>query len=296
MLQKLRSRMGTAWCSLAHDSLMWPVHGRYECRICGRHYPAFVETPAVKPAKHTVLKPALPLLLAAIFASLAHPAAAAEIRKGHDTPEVEAALERYIAGGEPSPWAIESIEIHGALPGLQKTGELRAIRRPAPIGQSRYEVVQFTGDRTVKDQVIVRYLHAEERAAEISRASVAITPANYKFSYKGSVDDGERQAYIFQITPRHKRDGLIQGELWLDRHTGVVIRRSGRLVKSPSMFIKRIAVTQENAVRDGIVESRLTRIAVDTRLVGRAELVIKECPLASADARLVAWDNLGDQQ
>jgi len=296
MFQELRSKIGTAWCGVAHDSVMWPVHGHYKCRTCGRHYPAFAETPVVKWTKQAALKPALPLILIALLASLAHPAAAAEIRKGHDTPEAEAALERYIAGGEAASWPIESIEIHASLPGLQKTGELRAIRRPAPIGQSRYEVVQLTGDRTVKDQVIVRYLHAEERAAEISRASIAITPANYKFSYKGTVDDGERQAYVFQITPRHKRDGLIKGELWLDRQTGVLIRRSGRLVKSPSMFIKRIDVTQENAVREGIVESRLTHIAVDTRLVGRAELVINERPLASADAHLVAWDSEGGEQ
>ena len=24
------------WCSLVHDSPMWPIHGHYECRVCGR--------------------------------------------------------------------------------------------------------------------------------------------------------------------------------------------------------------------------------------------------------------------
>jgi hypothetical protein len=32
-------RLATAWCRLMHDSAMWPVHGEYECRSCGRHYP-----------------------------------------------------------------------------------------------------------------------------------------------------------------------------------------------------------------------------------------------------------------
>jgi len=31
-------RLGTAWCRVMHDSAMWPVHGQYECRSCGRHY------------------------------------------------------------------------------------------------------------------------------------------------------------------------------------------------------------------------------------------------------------------
>ena len=32
-------KLGGAWCSLMHDAPMWPMHGKYECRTCGRHYP-----------------------------------------------------------------------------------------------------------------------------------------------------------------------------------------------------------------------------------------------------------------
>jgi hypothetical protein len=46
MLRNLQSNVGAAWCTLMHDSVMWPVHGEYECRTCGRHYPAFREAPA----------------------------------------------------------------------------------------------------------------------------------------------------------------------------------------------------------------------------------------------------------
>lgn len=30
--------IGVLWCSLMHDSPMWPIHGEYECRDCGRRY------------------------------------------------------------------------------------------------------------------------------------------------------------------------------------------------------------------------------------------------------------------
>ena len=43
MFSRVHSRLGAFWCSLAHESVMWPVHGRYECRACGRQYPAFGE-------------------------------------------------------------------------------------------------------------------------------------------------------------------------------------------------------------------------------------------------------------
>jgi hypothetical protein len=236
-------------------------------------------------------KPTLSPMLAIIVLSLAHVANAAEVLEVRGTAGPEAALERYMAGSGQAPWATESIEIHAALPKLEKTGRLLAIRHLASTSESSYEVVELAGDPTVKEQVIMRYLEAQQRAAEIPAASIAIAPANYKFAYRRAVDDGERQAYVFQITPRHKREGLIKGELWLDEFTGVAIRQTGRLVKSPSIFIKRIAITQENTVREGIIESRLTHITIETRLVGRAELVIEERPLASADAEFAAWDN-----
>jgi hypothetical protein len=27
---------GSLWCSLVHQAPMWPIHGHYECRTCGR--------------------------------------------------------------------------------------------------------------------------------------------------------------------------------------------------------------------------------------------------------------------
>jgi hypothetical protein len=31
-------RLGAVWCSLMHEQPMWPIHGRYECGICGRQH------------------------------------------------------------------------------------------------------------------------------------------------------------------------------------------------------------------------------------------------------------------
>ena len=31
--------IGNLWCKLTHKGTTWPIHGQYECRICGRRYP-----------------------------------------------------------------------------------------------------------------------------------------------------------------------------------------------------------------------------------------------------------------
>lgn len=296
MLRDLRSNLGTAWCELMHDSVMWPVHGQYECRTCGRHYTALPEAPATGWTKPLAFKPVVSLLLLLTIGPALHPSRAAALVRVHGRTEAEAALERNIGVGSAPSWAVESVEIHAALPDLTKSGSLRATRRVGSDGV-HYQIVQLTGDRTVKDQVIARYLTAEERASQIPAASVAISAANYKFAYKGIIDDGERHAYAFRITPRKKRGGLIKGELWLDVETGLPIRRSGYLVKNPSLWIRRVVVTQEDLLRDGRVDSRLTHVTVDTRLVGRAELVILEHPLDGKECQQATdWESNGGQQ
>jgi hypothetical protein len=189
------------------------------------------------------------------------------------------AFARYTAGLElASPWNLETVEIEAALPKLEKHAHLSAIRRLLPLGKPEYQMVKLAGDRTVTRQVIARYLAAEVRAAAIPAPSVAITPANYKFRYKCALNIGESVIYTFLIAPRKKREGLIKGELWIDGETGAVVRQSEYLVERPSIFVKRVNVIQETALRDGIAEERVTHLSVDTRLVGRAELTIHERP------------------
>jgi hypothetical protein len=216
--------------------------------------------------------------LVVLAASLSATTGAEDAQIMESSTPASLAFARYTAGEEQaSPWTLETVEIDASLPKLEKRGRLRAIRRLLPLGRPEYQVLEIAGDPTVRQQVIVRYLSAEVRAAAVPAASVAITPANYKFRYKGAVQTGQSVAYVFLITPRKKREGLIKGELWLDEN-GAAVRHSGYLVKKPSIFVKRVDIARETTVRDGVAEMRVTHLSVDTRLVGRAELTIQEQP------------------
>lgn len=60
MFRQVRESIGTIWCTLAHDSLMWPVHGHYDCRTCGRRYPAFADASTEGSPKQTASSGAAP--------------------------------------------------------------------------------------------------------------------------------------------------------------------------------------------------------------------------------------------
>src|SRR5713226_9770470 len=166
------------------------------------------------------------------------------------------------------------VDIEAALPKLKKQGRLHALRHISRLGRITYDALRFEGDRSIKSNVIARYLSAEAQVQEGDSSSFAIIPANYKFKYKGQLDVDGRPVHMFQLTPRKKRLGLFKGELWLDVETCLPIRESGRLVKTPSIFLKRIEFVREYEIRNGISVPRRIHSIVETRLVGKAELTV----------------------
>jgi len=166
------------------------------------------------------------------------------------------------------------VEIQASLPNLKKQGRLHALRRISAVGRITYEMLRFEGDGTVKNQVIARYLTAEAEAQKDQAPSLAVTPANYKFKYKSRSQLDGRAVYIFQVTPRQKRQGLYKGDLWIDAATYLRVQESGYLVKSPSIFLKKVAFVRKYEIRDGISVPLQVQSEVDTRLVGKAELTI----------------------
>jgi len=47
------------------------------------------------------------------------------------------------------------------------------------------------------------------------------------------------------VTPRQKRQGLFKGDLWIDAATYLRVQESGYLVKSPSIFLKKVAFVRK---------------------------------------------------
>lgn len=171
--------------------------------------------------------------------------------------------------------AATQVEIEASLPKLEKHGRLRAVRHQAPLGPV-YEVTQVEGDTTVKQQVIARYLATETQAADISPSTVAISPLNYRFRYAGSIETAGKFVYVYDITPRKKRPGLIEGQLWIDGSSGLAVRQAGRLVKRPSVFVRRVDITRDTEQLANGLFHRVTHLDIDTRLVGHAQLTIEE--------------------
>ena len=148
------------------------------------------------------------------------------------------------------------------------------MRRISALGKITYEKLRFDGDSTVKSQVILRYLSAEAEAQGDELAPLAVIPANYKFKYKGRGAMDGREVHIFQVTPRKKGPGLFKGEVWIDAATYLRVRESGYLVKTTSVFVKRVDFVRKYEIRNGLSAPLQVKCEVATRLAGTAELTI----------------------
>jgi len=164
------------------------------------------------------------------------------------------------------------VAIHGFIPKLKKYGQLHALRHITNLGRITYDALRFQGDDTVKRNVIAKYLQAEEQGQQ--DPSIAVTPDNYKFKYKGRAALDGREAHRFEVTPKDKRLGLYRGELWIDTETYLRVQESGRLVKNPSMMLRKVEFVRKYEIRDGVSVPRQLQTIAQTWLVGKAELTI----------------------
>jgi len=166
------------------------------------------------------------------------------------------------------------VDIDATVPRLKEKGTLRALRYISKVGQITYRELSFQGDSTIKQQVIARYLSAERQAQSDNK--LAITPANYKFKYKGEnqLANGSN-VFVFQLTPHKKRVGLFRGEIWLDASTYLPVFEKGRLVKNPTVFFRRVDFERAYAIHNGVAIPERVSSTIDTRLIGVVQLDVR---------------------
>lgn len=160
------------------------------------------------------------------------------------------------------------------LPRMKKEGVMLAKRIVSSLGKISFVVKSFTGDNTVKTYVITKYMAGEVNLAENS-LDAGINPKNYKFKYKRTEPFNGRQVHVYELNPRKKRLGLFKGELWIDDETALPVRETGRLVKSPSIFLKKVIFTRTYAMVNGAALPEHLESTVETRIAGKAEIDIR---------------------
>ncbi len=161
--------------------------------------------------------------------------------------------------------------IEADLPDSKQHGKYELRRYFQAPRSLAFAALHFAGDGFVKTNVIARVLQSEvDHVQKGEGAQTAITPDNYKFSYRGFETIDGHTSYIYQVKPRKKRQGLFKGQVLIDASSGRPRRAEGEMVKSPSFFIKHIRFVQEYADCGPFSLPAHIHSEAKTRLVGRA--------------------------
>ncbi len=163
----------------------------------------------------------------------------------------------------------------GSLPKMGKSATVSARRLITREGSINYEITGRNGDATVWKELILRYINGEMENAGKDHSKVAVTPENYKFKYKGERERDGRTVHVFEVNPRKKRQGLFKGEVWIDAETALTVYETGRFVKSPSVFLKKVQFSREYAILDGAAIPKTMQTSIETRFWGPAQLDIQ---------------------
>lgn len=189
------------------------------------------------------------------------------------------ALQSYLHRAAMQPMQLASYSavtlIHAELPDTAQQGEFELERTYSAPHTLLFKPIRFVGDKFVKSNVIARLLQSEvDHVQKDQVAETALSAENYKFSNKGKTEVQSHLAYVYQVKPHHKRAGLFKGRMYLDAHTGSLLRVEGNIVKSPSFFVNHIQFVQDYGEFDSFTFPVHTHSEARARLVGRTVIDI----------------------
>jgi hypothetical protein len=177
-----------------------------------------------------------PLLAAALalLGGLAQPFA---LDQGE--PSIQLAVSRFNTIAPPAYRAFRRLE--GGLTGSSRQGWLEAWTEFIPGRGFTYEVVREGGHEYVRNKVLRNLLSSEQDL--ITRGvplRALLVPKNYDFGDGGVTESGLHRVVL---KPVRKSDGIINGTLLMDPAAGSLVRLEGRLLKSPSFWVRDVDVT-----------------------------------------------------
>lgn len=226
-----------------------------------------------------------------LFAAIATFTAAAATDATTPAPAPDAIVKSYTEAtqrqeeAQAAKVASMTVDISASVPKLKKQGKLHALRTIFARKKVTYNDVKFEGDSSIKTDVIGRYLSAEAEAmtdpAQVEAS--AVTPANYKFSFRGQTQLDGRAVYLFNVTPRKKQEKLFKGQIWIDADTYLLVQESGALVKKPSFWMHNVAFTRKYDIRDGVSIPVRVETSADVTIVGKVEMTIDFSNFSLAD-------------
>ena len=167
-------------------------------------------------------------------------------------------LDRFNSSAPPAYRAFRRLE--AGRPDSGKHGWLEVWTEHRPGAPFKYTVVREGGYDYVRNNVLRSLLKREaELVADGKPLRAPIVPRNYTIEDGGVTDSGLTR---LMLIPARKSDGVIRGVALVEPDMGGIVRMEGRLIKSPSFWVRDVDVTWKfTRMGDAIVPIELSSSA-----------------------------------
>ena len=126
--------------------------------------------------------------------------------------------------------------MEGGLIDSDRRGWIEAWTEYTPGRGFTYEVVREGGSEYVRNKILRGMLVSEQKLiAGGKRLHASLESMNYRFEDGGMADGGLQRVLL---KPAKKSDGILNGSVLVDPESGLMTRIEGRLVKSPSFWLR----------------------------------------------------------
>ena len=158
--------------------------------------------------------------------------------------------------------------MEGGLNDSEKRGWVEAWTEYAPGRGFTYEVVNEGGSDYVRNKILRGMLASEQNLIKTGkRLRASLEAKNYLFEDGGMTDTGLQKVLL---KPAKKSDGILNGSLLLDPRSGLITKLEGRLVKSPSFWLRDVDLTYKFAhIRGHVVPIEMSSTG-RVRMFGRS--------------------------
>ena len=157
---------------------------------------------------------------------------------GSSEPAFELVLAKSNTVAPPPYRAFRRLE--GGVANSDKQGWLEVWTEYQPGRGFSFEIVREGGSEYVRNKILRGMLAKEqELIAAGKRLRASLESKNYVFEEGGITDAG---LHRILMVPAKKSDGIVNGSLLLEPESGLVSQIQGRLVKSPSFWLRDVDV------------------------------------------------------
>ena len=173
----------------------------------------------------------------------------------------------------------------GLTNSADKRGWIEAWTEYQPGRGFTLEVVREGGSEYVRNKTLRTLLASEQDLiARGKRVRASLDSKNYAFEDGGLTDSGLQRILM---NPVKKSEGLVDGSLWVDPDSGLVTKIQGRLLKSPSFWLRDVDVTWKFAHVGGHVVPIEMSSTGRVRMLGRSNFKMTY-DYASIDGRPIS--------